>query len=216
MLLLRYAPPRPVPFTPTYDATGAGFNTSSAVTTAPWSHAATVGAQVLAFFVVASNSITLSAVYGAGNTMTQLGSISDTTAGVNGYLFGYANAPGGPQTLTATPSASAFVGGQSVSYTGVTTVGTPATALFDGGGSGVTTASMSPTCTAGQIIVASFQDFTGVSMTGVTGGNVRSLILNGGTAGHGELSINDAAVSTTFTATFSSADFASGINVVLS
>lgn len=209
MLLLPYTTPYVAPTIPAYDATGAGFTPSAPVTTAPWSHTAAAGAEVLAFFN--TNGVTLASAPTYGSfTMSLKTSVTDGLGNIQ-FLYVLANAPGGAQTLTVTPSSSAVILGQSVSYTGVNAVATPVTLVANSA-----SLSQSPTCSANQIIVQSFSQQSEDSITSFSGGNSRSKINLSGVSTQGGLTVSDATTSTTFIASASIADTYTAISVVLS
>jgi hypothetical protein len=144
--------------------------------------------------------------------MTQLASVAEFNNGQQ-YLYGLSGAPGGAQTVTVTGSGSDNYAGNSVSYTGVSSAGTAQTTAPT---TATTSLTQSVTCTAGQMIVQSFQDWESLAITGYSGGTGRSLLLLNGASGRGVVTLSDATVSTTFTATDSSSVNYSGAAVVLS
>jgi PE-PPE domain len=192
-----------------FNAVGAG-SSGASVASISWSHTATSGAEVFAFIAVVAGTGTVSSVKYGSTAMTQLTSKTDSNGNIE-YLYGLASAPGGAQTVTVTPAASGiFCSGNSVSYTGVASVGTPQTVT---GASGSETQSV--TCTTGQMIVQGFQS-AGANITTTSGGTNRSLVVEQGRSGPvgNNLSISDATASTTFT-TNGTGSF-NGIAVVLS
>jgi hypothetical protein len=195
MLLLPYAPPPVVVASAPFDAIGSG----DTIGNGSWTHTAAAGAQVLAF-ITGSGTITMT--YGV-TSMTLLGTAPDLN-GASGYLFGLAGVPGGAKTVSCSGSE---ITGNSISYTGISSVGTPQTYQS----ASVTTLSQSVTCTAGQFIVQSFEAIASTHpITSSTGGISR---WNDGIIG---LTIRDATANTTFTATMTGADHGAGIAVVLS
>jgi hypothetical protein len=200
MLLLPYAPPYVAPaIPPAFDAIGAGSNFLT------WSHTAAAGAYVLSFLVNPSGSGLTGMTYG-GTAMGLLGSSQDVSASTAFvYLFGLAGVPGGPQTVAAVGSSSPG-GGNSLSYTHVSSVGTPQNYQSPS----TTTFSQSVTCAANQIIVQSFEDYNDGLITSSSGGTFR---YDDGPTG---FTIREATANTTFTATLSGAGKGAGIAVVLS
>jgi hypothetical protein len=194
---------------PAYDATGAGSDTASNTSSISWSHTATAGAYALVFTVAASETVT-GVTYG-GTSMTELGSVTDPS-GLPFYVYGLANVAAGAKTVAVTGSSSSGqLAGNSVSYTNVSSVGTPASTTGSG-----TSLSQSVTCSANQVIVQSFEAFFDDTVSSYSGGNGRSLMLYGGAAGQGSLTISDATSSTTFTASQVDPDPWAALSVVLS
>jgi hypothetical protein len=201
VLLLPFASPYTPPPVPVFNAVGAGFSAAnSSVTSGSWSHTATAGAYAIALFL---SSQTASSVTYGGSAMTSLGSITD--AGATTYMYGLSNVAGGAQTVAVTISAAGQLIGNSLSYTGVTTVGTPVTVI----GSSAS-ASQAMTCTTNQILVHAFGGQ--FLFTSPSGGTTR---YNGGTAGWEALLIQDATANATFAASLTSGNWA-GIGALLS
>jgi hypothetical protein len=194
-LFLPWAPAHLAAASITYDAVGAGVATPNTT----WSHTAAAGAYVLAFGSAGSTNPVLT--YGA-TTMPQLGSQVDLN-GAYLLVYGLAGVAGGAQTITESV-AGLFVG-NSISFTGVTSAGTPQTYQS----TSTTAYSQSVTCTTGQVIVQSFEDTSGQFITSSTGGTSRYF---DGIS----FTIRTATANTTFTATLSTADGGAGIAVVLS
>jgi hypothetical protein len=177
-----------------YNATGAG-SSGRSVASISWAHTAASGAYVFVFAAVPAGTGTVSSVTYGGTAMTQLTSKTDNNGNIE-YLYSLASAPGGAQTVTVTgSSSSAYLAGNSVSYTGVGSVGTPQTVSVTSG-----SLTQSVTCTTGQMIVQGFMDWQ-TNITSASGGTNRSLVNWLGTSGAGVLTISDATASTTFTAT---------------
>lgn len=117
-----------------FDAVGSG-GANSTLTTTPvtGTHSATSGATALVYclYVSTTNSTTLMSVSYGGTAMTQVGSTlslgSSALGGTTYYsfatLFKLANVSSGSKTISATPGANSVVQFESVSYTGVSTVG---------------------------------------------------------------------------------------------
>jgi hypothetical protein len=198
---------------PLFDAVGAGASSTSVGIS--WSHTATAGAHVFVAVSTGTSSAAISSVTYGGTAMTVLGSIANNNNSTQGitYLYHLAAVTGGAQTVTV--SNSHPMTGNSVSYTGVTSVGTPQTVF--GSTSPFT---QSVTCSTGQIILQSF------GQTGYALGNSDITAYSGGTgryrfpgtgASQPSLTISDATASTTFTATATSGNTNyAGIAVVLS
>lgn len=191
-----------------FDAVGAGQSTGSSTSTSlTWSHTAAAGAYVVVFISIDGNTTASSVKYGS-ITMTDLGSVLWNNSAVQGrtYMYGLASVASGAQTVTVTLAAAEWAVANSVSYTNVTSVGTPST-IFG------TTSSMSQalTCSSGQMLVHAFGFAETVSSP--SGGTTR---YNAGTGGFEALLIQDATASATFAGTQSSATAWSGIGAVLS
>lgn len=202
LLLLPYAPPLIAAAVPVFDAVGGG--STAFAQTVTWSHTAAAGATVFLFGGYAGTPTT--PTY-AGTAMTVLTSVADTQGDIQA-LWKIVGVPGGPQTVSVGTSAGHNFLGNTVSVTGVNTVGTPAT-LETGPTAGP--ASQSVSCSTNQLILQGFQD-------SISGG----LSASGGTLQWTDpaasvQSISTATISTTFTATLGGAsDYWTGISVVLS
>jgi hypothetical protein len=189
-----------------FDAVGTGGAASDA-SSASGTHTATAGAQVLAYVGAVSTESASSVTYG-GAAMTLLGQMNYEGSAFAGTLslFGLSDAPGGTQTVDVTFNAAAAAAFGTVSYTGVSSVGTPSTTSGAG-----TSPSQSLTCAAGQMISQAFG--SQAVFTASSGGTRRFLGDNGSADG---LVIQDSTASTTFTATSAASDPFAGIGVVLS
>jgi hypothetical protein len=192
---------------PVFDAIGSGGNNNGVTNT----HTATAGATVYALVVssvagsISSVASISSVTYGSA-AMTQIGDTSMSNAADALALYELVGAPGGAQTLHV--SAAGDVEFCTISYTGVSSTGAPATVSGVGSSS-----SQSLTCAAGQSIVQAFGSV--FSFTADSGGTNRFMgAFNSSEVG---LAIQDSATSTTFTATASAPGGPwSGIGVVLS
>jgi hypothetical protein len=196
---------------PTYDAVGAG-NSGGSVSSLTWSHTAAAGATVIA--VISTNDSGSSAVKYGSSTMTKLTPSSAADgSGYTTYFYKLSGAPGGTQTVTVTPSAAADVVGNTISVTGVTSVGAPAAAANT-----TASASQAVTCTSSQLIIQSFAELgsdsaAGTSISATGGGTRRSLLA---LFGANCFSISTATATTTFTATFSGTASWVGLAVIFS
>jgi hypothetical protein len=141
--------------------------------------------------------------------MTLAGSI--TNSGETLYCYKLSNASGGVQTVTVTTGSSSAPVANSISFTGVTTVGTPTTSTQS-----TTAYSQSATCTTGQMIVQSFADVGSPQITSTSGGTRQFLGNFEAIANDGALTISTATASTTFTATRSGAGRGESMYLVLS
>jgi hypothetical protein len=176
---------------PAFDALGAGFlNLSGSATSGSWSHTAAAGSEVLVFVAAGVGAPTVQ--YGS-SSMTQAATVTDAQSDIF-CVFKLSGAPGGAQTVTVTASGGGgyVTAGNSISATGVTTVGTPATSSGS--------SSQSVSWTSGQLIVQSFEQVyvasvTGTGISAYSGGTGRYKDSSGG------LSISTATASTTFTET---------------
>jgi hypothetical protein len=195
------------PATPTFDKVATGMATTGS--SFAWSDSATAGTTVLALVVVTNSANTISSVkYGAsGPTMTLVGSVPLDNVAADGTLalFELASAPGATTSIVVTLSASSTVSGCSISYSGVSSIGTPTTAFGDPGAAG--TLSQALTCSSGQIILQAFGSL-GLATTTTTGGGTARAKLS-------RLVIQDSTASTTFTATTDAAQPFGALGVVL-
>jgi hypothetical protein len=205
---------------PAFDAVGSG-GVANFATSMSGSHNAAAGAQVLAFINLDADSASVNAsitsvTYGAA-PMTFLGSIGlNNNSGSPLAVYGLSNAPAGVQTVTVNFNKSAGTAAGplatfcTVSYTGISSVGTPSTT--SGSGSSL---SQSLTSSSGQIIAQAFGAFQGVSA--VSGGTQRFIgdVTVDGSPFAG-LGVQDSASSADFTATLSGSLGGAGIGVVLS
>jgi hypothetical protein len=190
-----------------FDAVGSGGSANDA-STMSGTHAATSGAQMLAYVSVFGSNTVSSITYG-GTAMTLLGSVDLDNNSNDGilYLFGLSDAPSGSKTVDVTLSAATEATFCTVSYVGVGSVGTPATTFGAG-----TSLSQSLTCWSGQVISQAFG--TGSTLSASFGGTERFLDNVASLIG---LVIQDSPSSATFTATSGSfGDEWAGIGVVLS
>jgi hypothetical protein len=190
-----------------FDAVGAGLIATSFSTTGSWSHTATAGAYVFAFIADTNSSegagVTPSSVKYGSTSMTSLASgISDGQGG-EFFVYGLANVAGGAQTVTVTTGSSALFVANSISFTGVTSVGTPAT---------VNSTSQSVSLGSGKLIVQAFEDVVNDGLSSPTGGTLRSTVKTGSFVG---LYISTATATTTFTVSDGGSN-PGGIAVILS
>jgi len=142
----------------------------------------------------------------------------DSSANVqaNDYIYRLAGVPGGAQTVTATLTSAKLCNGNSISVTGVTSVGTAqkTSGAYISAGS---TASQSVSCAAKQLILQSFAEtrFSADLPYAVTGGT--SDYAFGAGNNDPALSISHATATTTFTTKISRSTFPwAAIAVVLS
>lgn len=192
----RLTTPR-TPIPPVFDAAGAG-GTGTLVTNFNISHTAAVGAYVFVDVCIDRNR-SASATYG-GNAMTDLGTATMSN-GNDGNArirrFGYANAPGGAQTVAISwTGGSAVAVATSVSFTGVSLV-QPVTTT----GGTTSSAAQSVTAPAGTAVIQSF-GAAGSGMpawSSLSGGTNRY----NATAGFASLAVNTAIGSTSFSASTS-------------
>jgi hypothetical protein len=190
-----------------FDAVGGADSTGSGTaSTLTWSHTAAAGAYAVVFIEVVNNTTVSSVTYG-GTAMTKLGSVLLNNSAVQGilYMYGLASVASGAKTVSVTIATASLAVANSVSYTNVTSVGTPAT-IFGSSAS----PSQALTCTSGQMLVHAFgAEETATASGGTTRYNV-------GTAFVSELLIQDSTASATFAATLSSSSVWAGIGAVLS
>lgn len=188
---------------PPFDAVGAG-NTAFS-NTLSWSHTATAGACVIVA-VMSFGSATITGVTYGGVAMTSLGNRrGNNTAGQGTlYLWRLNSVSGGAQTVTATLSGFENARGNSVSYTGVTTIGTIQVASGQG-------TSWSQTTTDAGRVVQAFGAGGGPTLSSPTGGTNRYLVSSTG----GSMSISDAAAPTSFGVTSTLNPNWAGVAVVL-
>lgn len=198
LLQLPYAPPLVVVPAPVFDAVGAG--STGLTASQSWAHTASAGADAFAFGVYLG---TPTVTY-AGSAMTLVTSFTDGSGATHG-LWKITSVPGGPQTVAASTTGSVILG-NTVSVTGVNTIGTPATTSGTGG-----TASQTITCAANQLILQSSMDAVNALASATSGGTSQWVDPNNNE------SINTATVSTTFTISLGvSTDPWNSIGVVIS
>jgi hypothetical protein len=192
-----------------YDATGvggSGFGFSFS-----WSHTATAGADVFAYFVIQYGLYTYtgSATYG-GVPMIELGSVNlDGGAGTL-FLFYLPDVAGGEETVEISPSWGGYWAGNSVSYTGVDLVGTPATTTY---GSGESLSQTVDVTFPGQVVIQGFGNIGSGTLSSPTGGTNRCVTSYSDPSTG--VAISDADTTTTFGATLSATDNWGGITAAL-
>lgn len=190
-----------------FNAVGTGG--SSAGGSPSWTHTASAGAYVIVGIVNANSAVVSSVTYG-GTSMSLLGSIGVNNAPGNGhvFLYGLAGVSSGSQTVVVTPSSPCNIAGNSVSYTGVTSVGSAQTAFASG-------TSLSQSTSGGGSANLTAQVFGwGSSPTGSVYSATQRYNLHGSNGG---LVIGDSSTAnTTFTATLSASAAWGGAAVVLS
>jgi hypothetical protein len=189
-----------------FDAAGSGGEAGGfGSTPLTGTHDGTAGATALVYVqsVTAVSSVTIGSASG-----TLLGSIpNDNVASAILSVFKVPDIPGGEQTVTINAGADTIGMFESVSYTGVNSIGTPFTAFGSG-----TALSQAIACASGQMISQAFGTTEG-SLSDISGGTER---FSESLDGSGVLLVQDSTASGTFSAT-SSVNFAwSGIGVVLS
>jgi hypothetical protein len=193
-----------------FDAAGSGGENNDS-TTLTGTHDGTAGATALAYVQSGAAGNTVSSVTIGSASGTFLESIPGDNEIDSGLLsvFKIPDIPGGEQPVTVTFDEEAETGGtfETVSYTGVNSVGTPFTA--DGLG---TALSQAVSCASGQMISQAF-GAEGGTLTDISGGTQRFL---GSFDNDAVLLVQDSTSSTTFAATSSESNPWSGIGVVLS
>jgi hypothetical protein len=178
-----------------------------------WTHTAAAGARVFvpvsAFTATAPTSVT----YG-GTAMTLLGSSNDSSSQTYLYLYSLTGAPTGAKTVQVTPPSTIYFGANSISFTGVNSV----SALQPTNDGGTTTSALtqSVSCTAGQMILQCFGEWSNDTIVSYSGGTPRWIGNYQGTAGQGAITISTATATTTFTATDTAIIQYCGLAVVLS
>jgi len=196
------------PAGPAYDATGAGgFSTGGSPT---WTHSAASGAYAVVGVVV-NGGVTVSGVTYGGTSMAMLGNVPLNNIASNGsvYLYGLSNVSSGSKSIVVTPASACALMGNSVSYTGVTSVGTAQTTFGTG-------TSMSQSTTGGGSGAMTVQMFGSLATAAATAysGTQRSNVYNSSVAA--EYVIGDSGTANkTFTATATSGAWG-GAAVVLS
>lgn len=191
---------------PTFDAAGAGATGNAS--SKSWTHTATAGAYGLVFCGVGVNATYPTGVTWGGTAMTQLGTITYGSI-VSFAVYGLASVAGGAKTVTSTYAASHPQVCNSVSYTNVSTAGTPTTATGDSN-----SFTQSVTDSTGQMIVQAFLQQGGSAISSPSGGTLRSALNSGNDA----IAIQDSKTSTTFTgsyATVGTSVYYVGIGVVI-
>lgn len=211
--------------TVTYDATGGGqskSNQSTPTTTLSWSHTATAGSYVvvaIATYQASQAALSSKSVTYDGVAMTLLGTIrpNNTDFGLVA-LWGLPNAPGGAKTVAASATASSgnttAMSGNSVSYTGVGSVETVASAA----GSGSTALSTTATGVTGGRVVNAFSTVSSGTGNTLSAYNQSQRFLHNSAAGTDvSLLIGDSGTvgSVTFSANQSASTFTAGITAVL-
>lgn len=203
----------PVPLD--FIATGAIVDNNSS-STLSWSHTAAAGAWVFLWLAHFSQTGGPNTVTYDGNDIT--GNLLASTSYVNSTylkLYGFQDVSGGTKNFSITQGGGntmRYAVANSVSYTGVASVSTPAIATG--------TLSESFTCGTNEIIIHSFARYNGTAdgqMNGVfsggaSGRNIYSAVVRS-TGGRGGILINDANASTTFS--LSDSNVASSIGVVI-
>jgi hypothetical protein len=190
-----------------FDAAGSGGTISSA-TTGSGTHDGAAGATALAFIESSGSIAVVSSVTIGSASGTFLGSIPNDNGGAGLLsLFEIPDIPGGEQTVTVTFSSDTVATFETVSYTGVNSIGTPFTAF------GASTAlSQSISCASGQMISHAFGVQAG-TISDILGGTPRFL---GSADNEAVLLVQDFRESVTNAATNSTGSPWSGIGVVLS
>lgn len=186
---------------PTFDAVGAGAATPGS-TSMSWSHTATAGAYVVVSYACHTTSSPNPTVKYGGTAMTKLGT---SAVASNSFIqfWGLAGVAGGAQTVTITSALTADAA-NSISLKNVTSVGTPASQVYNG-----SPFSQAVTCTSGQVIVQSFEAVRNADITSAASGGTSRYFDGSG------FTMNTATATTTFTAT-SSGQTGAGMAVVFS
>lgn len=206
-----------------FDAIGAGYTTAASGAFS-FTHTATAGADVFVDIVGDRGGVT-SVKYGgsSGTAMTlvggpvTLGTYYGTATYTRWHLTGVA---GGAQSVYITPNGGYYWAAQSVSYTGVGSVGTASTlSLTTTGTSGTAALSQTVSCTTGQLILQGFgaNSLAASGFSSLSGGTNR-WNNTGGSDAYAALCISDATATTTFHASdvlVSSALYWTGIANVL-
>jgi len=206
-----------------YDAKGPGQYNTVAPGNLSFNHTpATSGVDVFLFIVV-DRQVTPSSVNYGGSAMTLVGSRNCNNNATKGILFVYRKSG---VTSTSATAVTATIGScwwaaNTVSYTGVTSVGT----LQVASGSSTSLSSGSITASTDQMIVCGlgagdvqgyFNGNTIAVMSSATGGTNRTPILNNPNANCGCLAISDSTSTATFGATLSVANAWASGSVILS
>lgn len=199
-----------------YDATGTGGIGSNSGASISWSHTAANGAYVLVAVESETNaSDPITGVTYGGVAMTNLSAIYNDNVSADGQLtlWGLANVVGGISTVTMTFPVSSFYVGNSVSYTGVGTVGSPSTAY--GGGTSGLSQTLTGASSGGVLFCALGSSGRYYTSGSITGGTLR--YANTGTTSRPALAIQDSTAtgSITFQATTFSTTLWSGIGIIL-
>jgi hypothetical protein len=213
------APVTPPSLTPpTFGTAGPDINTGSPP---PWTHTTSAGDYVFVPIVIGDSGTdvpSIDVITFAGEPMTLLGSpqIFDTN-GATGFLlflYGYADAPAGTNTITFEPGAGTWqYAATSVSCVNVGGVA-PLLGITEGGGGTDTTLGQELTCPAGDLIVQVFAT-TEWTLSSPTGGT--NEYLGPATNGSGPtLAVNIATSDTIFTAAINHNDYWASVAVVLS
>jgi hypothetical protein len=180
----------------TFDAAGAGYNAGGA--SGSWAHTIS-GNAVLVGVACSANPPTVK----VGTTsMTSLGTPINLGGSFNYFIFGLLNPPTGAQTIAVT-NGSLFTNGDSVSYSGVGSIGTYATTSGSG-----TTISQTVSSASGQMVF----HVCGKNLDGTFGAYNQTQRYSGGTPGNSPpLLMGDApgAGSVSFTVTISSTSWMS-------
>jgi hypothetical protein len=191
-----------------FDAAGSGGdgNGSASLT---GTHDGTAGATALVYVQTGSGAVPSSVNIGSASG-TLLGSVPGDNSAAAGVLllFEVPDIPGGEQTVDiAFSEAGTF---ESISYTGVNSVGAPFTAFGSG-----TALSQAISCASGQMISHAFGGSGGLggSVSVISGGTTR---FQGSFSNDEVLLVQDSTASATFAATGSAPTIWSGIGVVLS
>lgn len=172
---------------PQFDAIGAG-QKITAGSTMSFSHTLVASGYVLVSYGCHNGSTPTTTATCGGTSMTKLGT---SPLSSNSFLvfFGLAGVSSGTKTI-ALAAATTAAAANSISLTGVTSAATP---VFTASG----TFSQNITCTAGQLIVQSFEEARDGDISAYSGGTKRWT----DSAGAGTLTLSTATATTTFTAT---------------
>lgn len=157
-----------------YDAVGAGSSQNTGSATMSWSHTVAANSYVLVEVThLPYYSGSISAVTCGGTAMTLLGSATrgTSTDQVTTSFYGLANVTAGSKTISVTTASAGYMSGNSVSLTGVSSVGSVQTT---NGNSAAPSHSL--TCPANSLLVQSFGargDSFGASIGSFSGGTYR-------------------------------------------
>ena len=188
--------------TPQFDAIGSGDETASG----SWTHDPASGAYVLAILYV--YPVVAPAPQFGSTAMSLLGNHTDPE-GIGFYFYGLSGVAAGSQTITYTTQTACA--GNSISLTGVASVGSPTFQDQSSTESG----SQTVDCSTGQIIVQSFEDGDFQAITSYSGGTGQYLGNRNNNPGQGNLTISTALVNTTFNVSLDTIDSFTGGYVIL-
>lgn len=175
-----------------FDAIGDGGQVdNSSVTNIPWSHTAAADSYVIAVVEWSSSYSAPSSVTYGGDTMTLLG--GDTLSSTSMNFYGIVDSTGGTKSVDIPSSSSMrYAAVNSISYTGVTSVGSVVSQTS------TSPVSQSVSCSTGNMIVQAFGIY---GSTHSPSGGTNRYYHDIRSGARGSMSISDSSTTETFDAT---------------